>query len=94
MAQRVEMLSGYIEKGAMLTDAQAEELALDSFAIQRSRIKRREVYYERFAKAVGPVLAARFIQVDSQISTLLDLEVAGSMPLIMSPAEVEVKDNN
>lgn len=93
MAQRMEMLSGFIENFVTLTDAQARQLAEDSFDIQKARIKRREVYFERFADAIGPLLAARFIQVDGQISTLLDFELMQATPMIMPPLDVEVQDN-
>ncbi len=93
MSQRMQMLSAFIDDFSTLTEAQARQLAADSFEIQKARIKRREVYFERFAVAIGPVLAARFIQVDGQISTLLDFELMQATPLIVPPLTVEVQDN-
>jgi hypothetical protein len=41
--------------------------------------------------ALDPILAARFIQVDSQVSTLLDFELMKSTPLIAPPPETDVE---
>ena len=78
------MLKRYAGSLDSMTDEDAIAIAKQSFAIQRERIDRRERYFKRFSKALGPVLAARFIQVDSQMSTLLDFEMARNMPLIQS----------
>ncbi len=67
-----------------MADEQATSLALQSFAIQRERIERRERYFQRFSEVLGPALAARFIQVDSQMSTLLDFEMARNTPLLQA----------
>lgn len=82
--KRIAMLKRYAGSLDSMTDEDAIAIAKQSFAIQRERIDRRERYFKRFSKALGPVLAARFIQVDSQMSTLLDFEMARNMPLIQS----------
>ncbi len=64
-----------------MTDAAAHSIAEKSFDIQRSRMQRRESYFNKFSEALGPVLAARFIQVDGQVSTLLDFELMKATPL-------------
>ncbi len=43
------------------------------------------------SKALDPILAARFIQVDSQVFTLLDFELMKSTPLIAPPPETDVE---
>jgi hypothetical protein len=80
--KRIAMLKRYAGSLDSMTDEDAIEIAKQSFAIQRERLDRRERYFKRFSKALGPVLAARFIQVDSQMSTLLDFEMARNTPLI------------
>ena len=80
--KRIAMLKEFSGSLEGMTDSQAKALARKSFAIQRERLERRERYFKRFSKALGPALAARFIQVDSQMSTLLDFEMARNTPLI------------
>jgi Spy/CpxP family protein refolding chaperone len=87
--QRIAMLQKFAGSLDNMTDAAAVAVAEQSFAIQRSRLERRERYFKRFSEVLGPVLAARFIQVDSQMSTLLDFEMARNTPLIQVQAPVE-----
>jgi hypothetical protein len=84
--KRIAMLQEFSSSYDQMTDAAAKSIAEQSFAISRARSERRERYFGKFSEAVGPVLAARFIQVDSQIGTLMDFELMRKTPLIL-PAE-------
>jgi hypothetical protein len=85
LERRLEMLKQFNLNYENMSDATAQSIAEQSFDIQRARSQRRERYYKKFADAVGPVLAARFIQVDGQVSTLLDFELMKATPLITPP---------
>ena len=85
--QRIAMLQEFASSYESMTDERARSIAEQSFAIQRARIHRRETYFHKFAGVLDPILAARFIQVDSQISTLMEFELMKSTPLIAPPAE-------
>jgi hypothetical protein len=87
LAKRIAMLQRFAGGYEQMNDEFANEIAEQSFAIQRARIERRERYFKQFSKLLGPVLAARFIQVDSQISTLMDFEMMRNTPLIVPAAE-------
>jgi hypothetical protein len=87
LAKRIAMLQRFAGGYEQMNDEFANEIAEQSFAIQRARIERRERYFKQFSKLLGPVLAARFIQVDSQISTLMDFEMMRNTPLILPVAE-------
>ncbi len=86
IAQRIALLQQFAGSWDSMTAAQASSLAHQSFDLQRERIERRERYFHRFSEALGPVQAARFMQVDSQITTLLDFEIARNTPLIQAQA--------
>jgi hypothetical protein len=87
--KRIGMLQEFASSYDHMTDATANSIAEQSFAISRARAERRERYFGKFSTAVGPVLAARFIQVDSQITILMDFELMRKTPLILpaKPAE-------
>ncbi len=87
LAKRIAMLQRFAAGYDEMNDEFANEIAEQSFAIQRARIERRERYFKQFSKLLGPVLAARFIQVDSQISTLMDFEMMRNTPLILPAVE-------
>ena len=84
--KRIAMLKEFSSSYDQMDDAAANSIAKQSFAINRARNERRERYCTRFSEAVGPALAARFIQVDSQITILMDFELMRQTPLIL-PAE-------
>jgi len=84
--KRIAMLKEFVGNSDGMTDEMANSIAAQAFAIQRARTERRERYFKRFSEALGPVLAARFIQVDSQLATLMNFEMNRSMPLIRPPA--------
>ncbi len=87
LEKRLEMLKQFAASYEHMTDAAAESIAEQNFAFQRERLQRREAYFRKFSEALGPVLAARFTQVDSQVSTLLDFELMKATPLITPGAE-------
>ncbi len=90
--QRIAMLQEFASSYDQMTEEAANSIAEQSFAIQRTRTDRRERYFHKMSEILGPVLAARFIQVDSQISTLMDFELMRNTPLIQPPpADAEVK---
>jgi Spy/CpxP family protein refolding chaperone len=80
--RRIAMLKEFAANWDSMDDAGANSIAKQSFAIQRSRLERRIRYFERMSELLGPVLAVRFLQVDGQISTLLDFEMMQLTPLI------------
>ncbi len=82
--RRIAMLQEFAERWDSMDDNTASSIAAQSFAIQRSRLERRERYFKRMSEALGPVLAARFLQVDGQISTLLDFEMVQLTPLLQA----------
>ncbi|MDJ0879882.1 MAG: hypothetical protein QNI86_14785 [Halieaceae bacterium] len=84
--RRIAMLQNFSNSLDNMDDETARQIAQESFAIQRARIERRERYFRRMSDALGAGVAARFIQVDSQISTLLDFEMVQLTPLLQ-PAE-------
>ena len=83
--RRIAMLQEFSGTYDNMTEEAANAIAEESFAIQRARTDRRERFFHRFSKVLGPVLAARFIQVDSQMSTLMDFELMRNTPLIKAP---------
>ena len=69
----------------------AQRLVKASFSISQGRNKLLEKYYMRFSKAVGVITAARFLQVESQMLTLLDAQLMDRVPLIKVKSTGEPK---
>jgi hypothetical protein len=65
-----------------MDDSTANNLAERALTIQKKKLELLEKYYEKIKRATSPVIAARFLQVEHQISLLLDVEIASKMPLL------------
>jgi hypothetical protein len=57
-------------------------LALES---QRNDLKR--TYYEKVRTQLGGIVAARFLQVENQLLMVIDLQIASSLPVVISSTE-------
>lgn len=77
---------GLIEKFAAnygsMTDDVAKDIVHSSAKIQQDRTKLRKQYFDKVAKIIPAHKAARFYQIDSVIDQLVNLQVAGSLPLL------------
>ncbi len=87
--KRIAMLSAFANNYDKMDAEGAKALAGQSFEIQRERLSRRERYFVRLSDGIGPVLAALFLQIDGQISTLLDFEMMQLTPLLTPQSSVD-----
>ena len=79
--QTVALIKDYAQNYEKMTDAKADALTKQVFAIHGARLKLQEKYYGEFAKALSPVLAAKYMQIERQITAALDLQIASQLPL-------------
>ena len=80
--QRVALIKDYAAAYDSMTDEKAAELMGRAFAIDHERLALEKKYYGEFEKAVGATTAAKFMQVDNQLSLLIDLQISQSLPLV------------
>ena len=79
--RRVSLIKRFAEGYGKMTSAEVDSFARDYFAVQKDRIKLREKYFKKVEKATSSVTAARFVQVENVIGTLVDLQINAEMPL-------------
>jgi len=70
-----------------MNDSAATSLVEKSFSLQNDRTDLLKDTYKKVAKATSPVFAARFMQVENQILTLLDMKMIEAAPLIEKAAK-------
>ena len=68
-----------------MTDAAAGNLVERLFRLTEDEQALIREYYGKVASAVGGAVAARFVQVERRIRTLLDLQLAAEIPLLVPP---------
>ncbi|MBV8144482.1 MAG: hypothetical protein JO184_05690, partial [Gammaproteobacteria bacterium] len=61
------------------------ELVNGAIAYHRKRLDLLAGTYDKVRAALGAPLAARFVQVESQLNNLIDLQIASNLPLIWGP---------
>lgn len=80
--QRLANIKKYAENFNNMTDAVADQLATTALNIEDQNRALRRKYYAQFKAALNARVAARFLQVESALGHLIDLQLATEIPLI------------
>lgn len=80
--QRVANIEEYARNYSQLTDEKADELVQNAMGYQKMRSALLAKYYDRVKQSLGGITAARFLQVESQLLLIIDLQVDSSLPLV------------
>ena len=80
--EKVAIIKDYATSYDTITDAQIQSLAERTFKLDNKRTDLRQKYFKKISKAVSPKTAARFIQLESRLDLLLNLQLADSIPMI------------
>lgn len=89
--RRMAVLKKYAANIDKIDEKLADELVRESFSIATDRNDLLEKYYAKASKAVGAVTAARFVQVENQMLTLLDAQIIDQVPLVRAPKASQEK---
>lgn len=73
-------IKDYAANYEQMTDVKAKEIVNKSFANQEKRLALQKKYYTKFSKALDPITAAKYMQLEREINTLIDLQVAAGLP--------------
>jgi hypothetical protein len=79
---RVANMQEYARNYDRMTDAKADELIHNALKYRRQRSDLLAKYYERVKASLGPVQAARFVQIEEQLLTIIDLKIASALPVM------------
>jgi hypothetical protein len=80
--KRIDLIKDYSDNFKSLSDEKADELWVGSMKYSNELLKLKKKYYGKFKKVVSPGKAARFMQLDNKIETLIDASLALEIPLI------------
>jgi len=79
---RLAVIKDYAANFETMTPAKADELTNKTFAFFENRLKLQKKYYKEFSKALGPVLAAKYMQIERSINTVFDFQIMSQIPLV------------
>ena len=80
--KNMEILKDYAEHYDDLTDEKIGELVKATQSQRSARLKNRNSYYKSLKKVLGVRKAAKLFQIDGQINTLFDFQLASQIPII------------
>jgi len=89
--RRFAVIKEVFAKYKTMDNETAERLVKESLSIAEDRTGLLKKYHKKVSKALGAVTAARFLQVESQMLTLLDAQIVDQVPLVKTKPAAEEK---
>ncbi len=84
-SERLKLVKNFAENYYNLTNEIADRLAGKKHELDTKRTSLLWKYYNKLKAELNPIDAAMFYQVESQLLMLIDVQVAGEVPIIMKP---------
>jgi hypothetical protein len=88
---RLGNITAYAQNYSNMTDSKADELVNGAIAYHKKRIDLLANTYDKVRAALGAPLAARFVQVESTLNNLIDLQIQSNLPLMWGPEKGAAK---
>jgi hypothetical protein len=82
---RAANIGEYAKAYSNMTDTKADELVNGAISYQKKRTELLANYYDKVRLSLGTGVAARFVQVESQLLNIIDLQIQSELPLIWAP---------
>lgn len=83
---RVKVITDFAVSYDNLDDDTANQLLADWLKYQKKSVKVRSKYLRKFKKAVGPVMTARFYQLENKLDAVTNVVLAAKIPMVEMPA--------
>ncbi len=80
--ERISGIEEYARNYDKVTEALADKLATGALELEARRTALKQKYYARLKEALSATTAARFLQLDNQLSLIVDLQIAASLPIV------------
>jgi hypothetical protein len=79
---RVANIQEYARAYDEMTNERADELMQKALAYRKQRPELVAKYYGRVKQVLGASTAARFFQIEDQLLSIIDLQIASSLPIV------------
>ncbi len=80
--KRLENIKDFAANFDNMTDDKADDLMEKAFDFQEEKLDLEKSLYKKTKKILGAAKAAKLIQLEHQINTLIDLKIGSELPLI------------
>jgi hypothetical protein len=82
---RLGNITAFAQNYSNMTDNKADEIVNAAISYHKKRIDLLASTYDKVRAALGAPLAARFVQVESTLNNLIDLQIQSNLPLMWGP---------
>jgi hypothetical protein len=81
---RAEMIAEFVQshQDGSFDNGKAKDIAKRWFKSQRARLDLLEKYHAKIAKALTPMQAGQFLQIENQLGLFIDVTIASEMPRV------------
>lgn len=80
--KRVATIKEFAANYDSLTNKKADELMKSTFSFMEDRLALNKKYYKKFAEALSPTLAAKFMQLENELQLVIDLNIVSMLPYV------------
>jgi hypothetical protein len=80
--KRITNIRKYADNLDTMTDAIGDQLAVTMMDLEGQRAALRNKYYKLYKEKMGSRTAARFLQVECSLASLIDLQIAAELPIL------------
>jgi hypothetical protein len=87
--KKIALLKEYAQRYESMTDQNATEMMKKLFEVEEQTTTLKKKYFRKFSKALSARTAARAIQVENYLNRLVDLSIAGEVPLVPRPEDIK-----
>jgi hypothetical protein len=83
--ERFAALSDYAENYEGLTNEKAKEIFTWNLNADKKYLKLRKKYFNKISKAISPIVAARFGQIENYLNMLISTQIMAEVPIAGLP---------
>jgi hypothetical protein len=87
--ERLENIKNFAKNFDNMNDEKADELIKNAFDFHEKKLELEKDLYNDVKKITGAAKAAKLIQLEHQINTLIDLKIGSELPLLEKTAKEE-----
>lgn len=83
--KRIANIKDFAANYDVLSNEKANQLIENSFDFHEDRLDLNEKYYKKFAEVLGPITAAKYMQLEYELQLLVDISINSNLPLAKKP---------
>lgn len=80
--ERLANIMRYADNYDKMTDTIADEMALKAIDIRSKRLAIQKKYYDQMKAVLGARVGVRFLQIESMLDDILDIQIGSEIPLM------------